>query len=214
MTVPVATPDDDDQGIDASETAQAIGRIVRHLDGAALEDLAATLRSQIARLSPARDREAKLGLLCEMILTGEESVEAYERHRALRRDDGEEWPSPKELRETYRGHWLHVVEQARKHVERGAAGRVKSDHRLIQPHPAYTRDEVMWAVHRCRAAIGHWPTEWEFAEWCRLERRLQRTTGRSGQRAPVPKVVRNIFGSYARLRRCAERWDPSPPDDR
>jgi hypothetical protein len=212
MTVALAFPDDD--AINASETAQAVARMLPHSSGATVEQLGELLRSELARLSPARDREANLGLLCELLMAGREAVEEYERERAARAEIGEQWPSPKHLTSVYRGHWLHVVEQARRHLEGGTTSRVKSDHRNLRPCASYTRDEVLWAVERCRRTIGNWPTEWEFAEWCRLERRLQRLTGKARQRTPVPKVVRTLFGSYARLRHCAERWDPSPPDDR
>lgn len=211
MTV-LTTLASDDPG-DASETAQAVARLVRHLDTDSLEQLGQMLRSDLARLSPARDREANLGLLCELLTNGvDPTVENYEAARAQLAPEGEAWPSPSKLREVYRGRWLHVIRQAARVVEGGTAARVKSDHRGLSIAPvsqkAYTRDEVMWAVARCRRLLGHWPTEDEFAEWCRLERRLARVTGQQRQRTPVPKVVRNLFGSYSRLLQSTKRWDP------
>lgn len=198
---------------DASETAGTIARLVRHLDTGSLEQLGEMLRSDITRTSPARDREATLGLLCELLCSNvDPTVENYEAARAERAGRGEQWPSPPTLRDRYRGTWLHVVAQAIRQVERGTGARVKSDHRGLSDAPsrqrAYTRDEVMWALVRCQRTVGHWPTEDEFSEWCRLERRVQRLTGQDRQRTPVPKVVRTLFGSYARLLKVTQRWTP------
>lgn len=197
----------------ASEAAQLIAEIVPSLPTDTAYNLKRLLALDIALPSRALVREARLGLLVELVALrtqpGLPSEPEYEALRLERIPLGEIWPTSRTLREHY-GHWLKAVRAAINHV-RGyneAGGRIKvpASHAHGGRHGSYSRQEVLdalWLVHQ---AIGDWSTEWEYELFVRAYRKAAKEAGNPQPRIPGMKQIRTHFGNYARAVQAAKHW--------
>lgn len=201
----------------ATETAQSIASLVR--DCKAFPDEAARqllelLSHSLAAPSAAERREARLGLLIDVVSQGEGefvTTEAYERERSIRRAGGETWPTASSLSRAY-GSWLSALRAACRFWFEGGAARVASDHRHAKPSQTYKPIEIRSAILKAQADMnlpaGEWPTEWEFQEWAQIKRRLARLAG-SECRIPGAKQIRKAYGGYAAAVAAARRVSQS-----
>jgi hypothetical protein len=108
----------------ASEVAQTLATLAADRqalgDGPAAE-LARLLGHSLAATSAAHRRDARLGLLFEIVGRGSGEVPteaAYEEVRVARAAAGEDWPTAQALGQAY-GHWLSAVRAAMRPVSRG-----------------------------------------------------------------------------------------------
>lgn len=197
----------------ASEAAQAIAVIVRDRKAfpeAAARELERLLGNSLAAPSAAERREARLGLLIDIVSGAEGefvTAEAYERIRSERRERGEVWPAASSLSRAY-GHWLRALEAACRFWHVGGAARVAADHRHARPSQSYKPIEIRSALLKAQANLGlaadEWPTEWEYLEWAARNRQLGRSSG-SERRIPGAKQIRKAYGSYAAAVAAARR---------
>lgn len=211
----------------ATEVAQALADLVR--DKAAFPDAAARhladlLGHSLAVGTPGERRQARLGLLIELVSGGEGEFitsGAYEEARQSRRERGEEWPAASTLSRAY-GHWLTALRAACRFWFEGGRARVASDHAHAKRNLAYLPQEILSALLQAQAELGlqrrvgaasdgvagseqeHWPTEWEYLEWARIKRRLARRAG-APCRLPERGVIRAAYGSYAEAIEAAMR---------
>lgn len=188
-----------------SAEAQAIASLVRALEPDAAEQLRTLLAHDLEAPSAAERRETRLWLLMEIVAsgTGERPlVSEYEDARAKARARGLDAPSSVALINAF-GSWLAAVRAAmRMHFD---SGRVpSSNHHAKFRQPPYTRDEIVSALVRCHRALGGWPTQWEYAEWAALDRRLARIHGKPEPRNPSLKQIRRRFGKFSRAVEAAE----------
>jgi hypothetical protein len=198
-------PVSDDRG--ASEVAQALAALAPALPEKTLQDVRRLLAQSIAAPGAGARREARLGLLLRLVATGSAEVPTVETYQRARNDAearGENWPTHSTLIRAY-GHWLAAVRAAmRLHFE-GASARVAASHRHAFRHRNYTRDEILTALDRCRAALEDWPTQWEYEEWAFLVRQRAQTAGLADPRLPVLKPIRRYFGTFAAAIEAAQQ---------
>jgi hypothetical protein len=188
---------------DATEGAQLIAAFAATLSGRDLVDLRDGLGILCRAQSGARVREARFGLLVQMIDgTGEvPRTEDYDRLRAVRVRDGEQWPDRAALTNAY-GHWLGAVRAAMTHWHVGTPARTPhTTAHLRHPTRGYRPEEAASAIRACRDALapwpdGVWPTEWEYTTWVQLQRRAARHAGRPYPRLAGMSVIRRLFGDY------------------
>lgn len=129
----------------------------------------------------ARLREARLGLLVEMLDENAYVPKSseYDREVERRASMGQEWPDHRELGRAY-GTWLGaVVAAARHYFAVGGARGVPHTYAYARlPRPAFTPPMVIDAITRCRDALGpwpsiyDWPTEQDYFAWAKIQRRL------------------------------------------
>jgi len=196
-----------------SETAQTIAALVRDAEACpaeAAQQLARLLAHSLASPSTADRREARLGLLIDLVSSGTGEFvrsEDYETERERRRARGEEWPAASSLSRAY-GHWLTAVRAACRYWFDGGQSRVCSDHHHARPTKSYKPQEIRSALLQAQAELDvgsdGWPSEWEFYEWSTIKRRLARQTGQPC-RLPGRKQIRKAFGSYANAVDAARR---------
>jgi hypothetical protein len=177
----------------------------------ALTEKAATdLRRLLARTltlpTPAELREARLGLLIDLVveLEGEvPSIELYNERRARRADEaGEEWPAHTTLIRAYGSTWLAAVKAAMRVAFEGSNHTVSQDnhHRtFVKP---YEREECLAAIRHCAQAIGATPSLMEYNDWTILMRRSHRLAGQREPRLPSRETVLKSWGSWQRLLRA------------
>ena len=205
-------PSEQDGG---TETAQALARLVS--DRGAFPDeaarhLAELLQHSLAEPSAGGRREARLGLLIDLVSVGTGEFvrsERYEEERSQRRRHGEEWPAASSLSRAY-GHWLSAVKAASRYWFEGGRARVASSHTHARPSDSYQPREIRNALLGAQTDLGmqsgtggesgdggSWPTEWEYLEWAQIKRRLARRAGTSC-RLPSAKAIRKAYGTYER----------------
>ncbi len=197
----------------ATGAAQAIAQLVPDLDIRSARDLARLLGHAVAAPNRARIREARLGLLVEMLSWREgaslPSEDEYNALAAQRAEDGEHWPTSRTLRSAY-GHWLKAVQAASNHLrgynESGGRMKVPASNAHGRRHRRYTRQDVLDDIKRARLAIGDWPTEWEYEEYTRCIRLVARRQGQPPPRIAGIKQIRAHFGSYPSAAKAAQRF--------
>lgn len=197
----------------ATEAAQLIAQIVPNLPLETARELARLLGHEIAAPSRARLREARLGLLTELMSLRSDprppSEEEYNALRDQRAEIGQNWPTSRTLRNAY-GHWLKAVRAATNHLrgynEDGKRITVPSSNAHRGRHKSYTRQDILDDIKRARLAIGDWPSEWEYEEFNRITRLLAKRQGKTKPRIAGLKQIRNEFGDYARAREAARQF--------
>lgn len=197
----------------ATEAAQLIAALVPALPMDDARDLARLLGHQIAAPSRASIREARLGLLIELIsLQGDftlPSEDNYTDLRAERAASGEDWPTSRTLVSAF-GHWLKAGDAAVNHVRghnaNGQRIRVAASNKHCRRHTPYSRQDVMDDIKRARLALGYWPSEWEYEEFTRVTRRLARKYSEPKHRITGIKQVRTWFGDYPRAVQASRRF--------
>jgi hypothetical protein len=194
----------------ASTAAQVIAEFVPDLPQRTREDLYALLGHELAAPTPAELREQQLGLLYELVKNAGgdwPNTDVYDAERKRRAERDEKWPAPSQLHRGY-GSWAKACAAAQRLWEQGTHGRVP--HTLQHAHfhyGRYQRKHVIAAIQRFRVALGHWPTQWEYEEWSRLQRRAARHTGQPDPKLPTPPRIVKLYGSWDRaLVEAVEGW--------
>jgi hypothetical protein len=202
--------------VDASELAQGLAQILRPFPRQAIEDLERLLANNLGAPTSAELREARLGLLIELISTGDGEIPRTREYDDLRRSrleaKGERWPSASTLVESY-GSFLAAVKAAIRLHHDGSAARVPHTHRHAKPYRRYTRDEVIAALHSFHDQFGSWPrSELEYLTWGETVRRARRHGGHPDPRIPTAKPIRKLFGDFGRALEVAKVGEPSGHD--
>lgn len=198
----------------ATEAAQLIAQIVPRLPAQSAYDLKRLVELDIALPSRAAIREARLGLLIELIALprdheGLPSEADYEKLRLMRGVLGERWPSARTLRDAY-GHWLKATQAAVNQLRgyNATGGRIKvpasNDHG--GRHAPYTRQDVLDALRLTKQTIGSWPTEWEYELFARAARKAAKEAGNPAPRLPGLKQIRTQFGNFPRAVQAARTF--------
>lgn len=169
-------------------------------------ELKRLLSHSVSAPSSSELREARLGLLVELVSTGElPTVRTYSVHRNERRTQ-EDWPSVAGLIQHY-GTWSRSL-QAAVDLHFGAT-LTGSSARSPVPWVAkpYSRLETQEALQRSCHKVGRVITQWEYSELRRVERRNAALNGLPDPRLPGLSVIRRIFGNWANgTRSQCERW--------
>jgi hypothetical protein len=190
----------------ASELAWGLAKLIPNLPVQAATDLKRLLARTLTLPSPAELRQARLGLLIDLVMecAGEvPSVDDYNRARAARTKNGEVWPSHTSLIRAYGSHWLAAVRAAMKVAFADNQARISSDNHHRAFKERYTREECLDAVRRCAAMLGARPTLMEYSDWVILARRSARAAGQAEPRLPSREVVLQRWGSWTDLRDAA-----------
>jgi len=196
------------ESVRSSDSAQFVVALVRRRYGAGGYALSETTRRALFELlsgsvgapSRAELRERQLGLLWELIdhENGRwPSVDDYADEQTERAAVGQQWPTVQQLRDGW-GSFEKACRQAWRMWENGSDARVPhtlAHARLDQP--LYQRHHVIEAIHDFRAERGFWPTQWEYDEWARYERRTMRLTGEAHPRPSLSRI-RDLFTSWDR----------------
>jgi hypothetical protein len=192
----------------ATETAQALATVVSSSawPQEAVRDLARLLGHGLASPTPAQLREARLGLLIELVSVGTGEfidTDTYDTARERRVATGEECPTASGLARAY-GHWLIAVRAAMRFWFIGGSARVPADHSHVPAGPAYTPAEAIEALNvACEDLRCEVITEWEYEEWRRLRRTAARHAGTPLPRFPSMTPIRKHFGGFDQALRQA-----------
>jgi len=203
------------ESVRSSDSAQFVIALVRRKQGVGGYALAEGTRRALFELlsnsvgapTPAELRERQLGLLWELVdrLGGHwPSPDDYAAERAERAALGQQWPTLDQLKEGW-GDFEKACRQAWRMWENGTEARVahtRAHARLDQP--VYQRHDVIEAIHDFRSERGFWPTQWEYEEWARCERRTMRLSGEDDPRPGLVRV-RELFTSWDRALEVAVR---------
>ncbi len=190
-----------------SEVARELAKLIGALSAEAALQLEGLLANSIGSPSSAEIREARLGLLIELVSvgTGEvPGVDQYNGERDQRSARGEHWPSASALSKAYFG-WQQAVRAAMRLHFIGTRARVASSHTHAPASGEYTRPEVTNAIRRFRDRHGTWPSYSEYGQWGADARRLARRGGHPDPRIPEHVVIRKLFGEWDRALAVAER---------
>lgn len=199
----------------SSDSTQFVIALVRQQKGpggyaipeASRRALLALLSDSVGAPSPAELRERQLGLLWELIdrRNGRwPDPDDYATDQQDRAALGQQWPTLDQLRQGWGG-FEKACRQAWRMWEQGTEARVahtREHARLDQP--VYQRYHVIEAIHDFRSHRRFWPTQWEYEEWARCERRTMRLTGENAPR-PGLKRIRELFTSWDRALEVAVR---------
>ncbi len=196
---------------EATEVAMVLAQLVcdhRAFPDEAARDLHRMLGHRIAVPSPGELRYDRLQLLLTMMLdTGVvPTVDEYQARRAADAD-ARQAPAASTLIVAY-GHWLGACRSAWRFVDRAASNpyRVQNSHRhLIAPYDSYTPRECLDAIIRFHVRFNVWPTQWEFIEWGKIERRAARRCGAPDPRIPSGLPLFTAFGTFPIAITAAQR---------
>ncbi len=194
----------------ASETAQALARLVPTLRDDTLAQLHQSLAHSVASRAAAEQREANLGLVLSMLSSGTGEIPSpgdYKRARAARMETGESWPTIEQLSAHY-GHWTRVVRAGMALTRDSGHARLKVTPCKQHPSRSYRREEIIFALRRFHRWNGAWPTPWEYLEWAQLERRNARRHGHPNPRLPGMKQIAGQFGTFDAAVRASAVWTP------
>jgi hypothetical protein len=203
------------ESVRSSDSAQFVIALVRRKEAvggfavpeASRRALLALLSDSVGAPSQAELRERQLGLLWELIdrRAGHwPSADDYAAEQEDRAALGQRWPTLDQLREGWGG-FEKACRQAWRMWENGTDARVphtRAHARLDQP--VYQRHHVIEALHDFRSERGFWPTQWEYEEWARCERRTMRLTGENDPRPGLARI-RELFTSWDRALEVAVR---------
>lgn len=190
----------------ADEVAWAIAAIVPELPQETAADLQRLLRHSITAPRPSELREARLGLLIDLVSDGSGEVPSsddYNRVRGEREEIGQTWPAHTTLIRAYGGHWLAAVRAAMRVAYSDTAINVAASPGYFGSRLAYSRDEVAAAIASCWRNLGldpdgPGPTQEEYLEWAGLTRRARRLAGKPDPRLPGSSAVRRLCGNWGR----------------
>lgn len=159
-------------------------------------ELIRMLSHSVAAPSPQEVRQARLGLLSEMVKTGwMPGVNDYEAERKNRLKSQEKWPGSSSLVD-YHGTWASAVEAAFDIAFSITPKRSKARGRPAWPAAPYSRQNVLEGLDRCSEKVGRVITQWEYLELRRVERQLAIQIGLPDPRLPQLNVVKRHFGGW------------------
>ncbi len=191
----------------------ALARLVPALSEQTAKDLMRLLSHRIAAPTSAEIRQARLGLMLDVISprTGEfVPVDVYEAARKERIAQGEDWPAASTLILAY-GDWISVVELSFRLWRDGTSSGVPhSTHHQRKHTPPYRRQDITDALRRCRTELGGWPSQQEYYEWARVSRDLSRRAGQPTDRFPGRGPIRKLFGDFDQALSSARRQAGEP----
>lgn len=193
----------------ASEVAQAWAQLVvdtKAFPTDAAEELVRLLGHSLAAKSAGERRQARLGLLIELISTGSRgeyvTTTAYDQARRARLAAGEDWPDSSNLIRAY-GHWLATIKAASAFWFDGGAARVPDSYRHGNRYRRYQPQEITAALIRYRQEHGQWPTECDWDDYSGIRRRLARRAGKEA-RVPNREAIRRAYGDFDRALAAAQ----------
>lgn len=183
--------------------AQMIAALVHALPEKTCADLHRLLAYSLAAPTPSELREARLGLLMELIrgLGGRvPRVSDYDRLRTRRARLAESWPSHSQLIRAY-GNWLSAVGAALK-LDQGLPG---VSYRAPRPPRRYTNEALLNAIDLCALSTGGLPTESDYRDWARLTKEAEHRYGCGRVAVPGSVAIRRRFGTWSSAIRAASR---------
>ncbi|MGI8801037.1 MAG: hypothetical protein ACR2KV_02530 [Solirubrobacteraceae bacterium] len=157
------------------------------------------LANSIAAPTPAELREARLGLLLELVdSVGIEraSADTYDALRAARSASGVSWPSRSQLSRAYGG-WIRALEAATKLIHQAGPGS-PGDSRRSSARRYSSRADLLVSVEQCRLVIGTWPSRSTYTRWASLAVRTARRHGRTDPAIPSARAIIKRFGTWTR----------------
>lgn len=188
-----------------SPYAYGLAENVPHWEVGPAWQLFEALSHSLAAPSPTRIREARLGLVIDLVRAGTGElplIDEYEELRSARKKRGEKWPASSSLIEAYMS-WPKVIRAAME-VHFGD-GRVAHSPKRQRPQDiTYSRQEIVEAFERCQREIGFAPTQWEFEEWAYVSRQIAWASGKT-PRIPGLKQIRKRFGGFDDLAEFVQR---------
>jgi len=191
-----------------SEVAQLLAQLAvdHHAfpDGAA-RDLSRLLSQALAQPELANERQARLGLLIDLVSAGRGyvTVADYQAARAERAKQGEKWPDASTLSRAM-GHWLSAMQAATRFWFDGGPARVGAQRSYAGRHAGYRPREIVAALRGFEREHGVWPTAWEWERYIAIRRRLDRRSGRA-RRWPALDQLRKAYGSFEGAVEAARR---------
>lgn len=198
-----------------NDYAEGLAEDVRHWPDRAARDLYDLLGHGLSAQTAAERREARLGLLIDLVadVAADGGTEPprrsdYDDARACRTADGEDWPSSTALSDAYLG-WSRAVAAALEVFDGDGRGISTDKTHSTKHRQSYTRAEITKAIINCREAIGDWPSQWEMALWAQAQRRLARMSNRQTTvLLPGLKQIRKKFGTWDRaLARAIDEYE-------
>jgi hypothetical protein len=205
----------------AGDVAWAMAEIAADIPQVSALQLKRLLSHSLTIPSPSELREARLGLLIDLVSDGTGAVpttEDYERARQQRRRRGEEWPAHSTLIRAWGGHWLAVVRAAMRVAFKGNEGRVSNSGHHHKFSTSYSRNEVATAICDCWLALdldseGSGPAFKEYLAWAQLCRRQARLAGKPEPRLPTRESVLKAWGTWNRAVGAARCYQTNRQDD-
>lgn len=176
-------------------------------DQQAVLDLAQLLINFDGLPSPVRAREARLGLLVELITREPASSITAERYREAVREEkaaGRVWPSPDRLAVEY-GSWIKALELAGSLARNERRGISHSHRNRGHQECPYSRADLIGAVIQCMRAVGYWPSGSDYSRWANSVRREDRAKGGDGKSVPCGRTIVNHVGSWERVLQLARK---------
>lgn len=199
-----------------SMLARGLGFLAPALPEVVCRQLLRLLSHSIAAPTPQLLRDARLGLLVQMLrerggeLVGADQYDA-ERRSELKR--GRKWPTASTIGRAF-GDWRSAVLCAMHLAFLGlGAHRAGSLHHAGW-RPPYTQAEVIEVLIACRDAFNVWLLGTEYYELRTLRRRAARAAGLPEPRMPSREPIDRLFGNYSRAVDAARRayGDPVGPE--
>jgi hypothetical protein len=120
---------------------------------------------------------------------------------------GQLWPDLEQLAGAWGG-FEKACQQAWRLWEQGTAARVAHTREHARfDQSRYQREHVIEAMHDLRSTRRFWPTQWEYDDWARCERRTMRLTGENAPRPSLTRI-RELFTCWDRALEIAIRaWE-------
>lgn len=135
--------------------------------------------------------EMRLGLLLDLLSSGEGEFPTVRTYEEMRNGLSEDWPSASQLVRIY-GSWLLAVRAA---ASLASAGPTRPKKTAYPSHP-YSRDEILHSLLRFRSELGQWPTSHsEYTAWATISRAIQLRWGTTHARIASVTVLRRRFGT-------------------
>jgi hypothetical protein len=186
-----------------TETAAAIAAMTVELPDAVGEALRDLLSHHLAVPPASFLREARLGLVAQMVRHGEIVTHAeYEEERVNRKLLGEEWDSAETLAKAFGG-WLRVLTATLHFYYGHGRAPAETGAQSFAAPKACSKIETVRALQKAHGLLDDWPTQWEYQEWRLLVRRAARMRGGYDQngdardpRLPDLPRIRYLFGSF------------------
>jgi len=200
-----------------SEVALLVAGLLPTLPPQTVRDLQALIAQRLTFVGAAEAREARLGLLLDLVAVSGGEIPAtadYEDERARRRKQGEVWPNASVLSRAYNGWPRACLAAMRLHFRSGAG--VSVEHPQSRKKETFTRAEMLQAIVRfADAHEQRWPTYTEFFVWRRDLRQRARLSGSPSPRVPAPGDYRKYFANFPAAVRTARRLrEPSTSSGR
>lgn len=181
---------------DVSEVGEFLASIATSIPPKTRKELIRLLGHSVAAPSKAELREARLGLLVEMVDQGEiPKADAYASLRESRKRKGETWPSHANLILHY-GTWANAAKAALDVCFSITPNRAWARTPREWPIVPFTRPEITEALQDSSEKVGRRITQWEYVELRRVERRLAFHQGLPDPRLPELGVIRKHFGDW------------------